>query len=65
MKAMCGEKVVHRKTTEEHMDMFGLRETTDRLATANGVSGYGHVLRGDDDSDLRVAVDLEVSSKRK
>ena len=56
MKAMCGQKVVHRKTTEEHMDMFGLRKTIDRLSTANRVRGYGHVLRRDDNSDLRVAV---------
>ena len=46
------------------MDMTGLRETIDRLATANGVRWYGHVLR-DDDSVLRVALDLEVSGKRK
>ena len=25
------------KTTEEQMDMLGLKETIDRLATANGV----------------------------
>ena len=35
--AICGRKVVDRKTTEEEMDMLGLKETTDELATANGV----------------------------
>ena len=65
VKAMCGQKVVDRKTTEEQMDMLGLKETTDRLATANGVRWYGHVLRRDDDSVLRVALNLEVSGKRK
>ena len=63
--AMCGQKVVDKKTTEEQMDMLGLKETRDRLATMNGVRWYGHVLRRDDDSVLRVALDLEVSSKRK
>ena len=63
--AMCGQKVVDRKTTEEQMGMLGLKETIDRLATANGVRWYGHVLRRDDDSVLRVALDLEVSVKRK
>ena len=63
--AMCGQKVVDRKMTEEQMDMLGLRKTIDRLATANGVRWYGHVLRRDDDSVLRVALDLEMSSKRK
>ena len=47
------------------MDMLGLKETEDRLATANGVRWYGHVLRRDDDSVLRIALDLEVSGKRK
>ena len=47
------------------MDMLKLRETIDRLATANGVRWYGHVLKRDDNSVLRVALDLEVSGKRK
>ena len=42
-----------------------LKETIDRLATANGVRWYGHVLRRDDDSVLRVALNLEVTGKRK
>ena len=37
MKAMCGQKVVDRKTTEEQMDMLELKETIGRLATVNGV----------------------------
>ena len=37
VRAMCGRIVVDRKTTEEQMDMLGLKETVDRLATANGV----------------------------
>ena len=65
VRAMCGQKVADRKTTEEQMDMLGLKETIDRLATANGVRWNGHVLRRDDDSVLRVALNLEVSGKRK
>ena len=45
--------------------MLGLKETIDQLATASGVRWYGHVLRRDDDSVLRVALDLDVSGKRK
>ena len=58
-------KRVDRKTTEEQMDMLGLKETIDRLAAANGVRWYGHVLRTDDNSVLRVALNLEMSGKRK
>ena len=59
---MCSRKVVDRKTTEQ-MEILGLKESIDRLATANEVRWYGHVLRNDD-SVLRVALDLEVSGRR-
>ena len=65
VRAMCGQKVVDGETTEEQMDMLGLKETIHRLATANGVRWYGHVLRRDDDSVLKVALDLELTGKRK
>ena len=65
VRAMCGQKVVYRKTIEEHMNMLGLKETIDWLATANRVRWYGHVLRRNDDIVLRIALDLEVSGKRK
>ena len=44
--------------------MIGLKETVDGLAKANSVRWYGHVVRRDDDSVLRVALDFEVSGKR-
>ena len=65
MRTVCGQKVVDRKTTKEQMNMVGLKEFTDWLATANGVRWYGHVLRRNDNIVLRVALDLEVSGKRK
>ena len=65
VRAMCSQKVVDRKTTEELMDMLGLRAPINRLATANGVRWYRHVLRRDDKSVWRVALDLEESGKRK
>ena len=65
VRAMCGQKVVVRKTTEEQMGRLGLKKTIDRLATANEVRWYGHVLRRYDNSVLMVALNLEVSGKRK
>ena len=65
VRAMRNQKVVDRKTTEKQMDMLGLKETLDQLATVNGVRWYGHVLRRDDESVLRVALDLKLSGKRK
>ena len=64
-RAMCGQKVVDRKTTEEQIDTLEVKETIDRLATENIVRWYGHVLRRDDDSVLRVALNLEITGKRK
>ena len=65
VRAMCGQKVVDKKTTEKPMDMLGLRETIDQLATVNRVRCCEHVLSRDDDSVLRVALDFEESGKRK
>ena len=65
VRAICSQKFVDRKKTEEQMDMLGLEETIDRLATVNEVRWYGHVLKKDDDSVLRVALNLEVSGKKK
>ena len=65
VRGMWGQKVEDRKTTEEQIDMLGLTETIDQLATANGVRCYGHMLRKDDDNVLRVVLNREVSGKRK
>ena len=65
VRAMCGQKVVVRKTTKEQMDMLGLKETIDRIATANRVRWQERVLSRNDQIVLRVALDLEVSGKRK
>ena len=40
VRAMCGQKVVNRKMTEEQMDMLALKETIDQLVTANRVRCY-------------------------
>ena len=45
VKAMCVVKLVHKRNTVELMDMLGLKEAADKLARANGVRWYGHVLR--------------------
>ena len=64
MRSMCGVKLVDRKKMEELMEMLGLKETLDRMAKANGVRWYGHVIRRDDNI-LKKAIMLEVNGKRK
>ena len=47
-RAMYGAMLIDKKN-EELMDMLGLNETLNKLAKANGVRRYGHVLRREDD----------------
>ena len=54
-----------RKKMEDLMEMLSLKETLDRMAKANGVRWYGHVIRRDDDNILKKAMMLKVNGKRK
>ena len=65
VKSMCGVKLVDRKNTEELMEMLGLKKTLDRMAKANGVRWYGHVIRREDDNILKKAMMMEVNGQRK
>ena len=65
MRSMCGVKSVDRKKMEGLMDMLGLKETLDRMAKANGVRWYGHVIRRDDYNILKRAIMMQVNGKRK
>ena len=65
VRSMCGVKLVDRKDMEELMEMLDLKETLDKMAKANGVKWYGHVIRRDDDNILKKAIMLEVNGQRK
>ncbi|XP_002731282.2 uncharacterized protein LOC100366586, partial [Saccoglossus kowalevskii] len=65
VRVMCGVKLMNRKKTKDLMQMLDLKEAVDRLAEANGVRWYGHVLRREDGHVIRRALDLEVSGPRK
>ena len=65
IRAMCGVKLMDKKNTEELMGMLGLKETVDKLAKANGVRWYGHVLRRQDDDILRKALEFSVEGRRR
>ena len=54
-RAMCGEKLMEKKRTEDLMEMLGLKETVVQMAKANGVRWYEHLLRRDDEHLLRKA----------
>ena len=45
--------------------MLGLKETVVKMAKANGVRWYEHVLRRDDGYVLRKMLEFEVKDKRK
>ena len=65
VRSVCGVKLVDRKNTEELMEMLGLKKTLDRLAKANGVRWYGHVIRREDDNILKKTMMMEVNGQRK
>ena len=65
VRSMCGVKLVDSKKMEELMEMLGLKETLDRMAKANGVRWYGHVIRRDDDNILKRAMMMEVNGQQK
>ena len=65
VRSMCGVKLMDRKNTEELTEMLGLKKTLDRMAKANGVRWYGHVIRREDDNILKKAMTMEVNGQRK
>ena len=44
VRSMCGVELVDRKNMEELMEMLGWKKTLDRMAKANEVRWYGHVI---------------------
>ena len=63
VRLMCGVKLVDRKNTLELMEMLGLRKTLDRMAKANVLRWYGHVIRREDDNILKKAIMMEVNGQ--
>ena len=64
VRAMCGEKLMEKKRTEDLMEILGLKETVVQMAKANGVRWNGYVLRRDDEHVLRKVLEFEVKGKR-
>ena len=62
---MCGVKMMDRKNTDELMDMLGLHETMDKMAKANGVRWYGHILRREDGDVLQNSLKFKVDEQKR
>ena len=41
IRAMCGVKLIEKRSSQELMDLLGLKETLDRLAKTNRIRWYG------------------------
>ena len=65
VRSMYGVKLVDRKNMVELREVLDLKERLNRMAKANEVRWYGHVIRRDDDNILKKAMMLEVNGKRK
>ena len=65
VRSMCGVKLVDGKNTEDLMKMLSLKETLNKMAQANGVRWYGHVVRRDEESILKKAMMLQMNGQQK
>jgi len=54
-----------RKSTKDLMNMLGLTASIERTAKANALRWFGHILRTEENSVLKVALDFEVLGKTK
>ena len=62
-RAKRGVKIIENRS-QKLISLLGLKNTLDGLARASGMQWYGHVLRRDNDDDLRRALDFEVAGRR-
>ena len=62
---MCGANLVDNRNTEELMDMLGLKEAADKLARANGMRWYRHILKQPEEDVLIKAKVHKVDGKCK
>ena len=65
VRSVCGVKLVDGKKMEDLMEMLGFKKTLVRVAKANGVRWYRHVIRRDNDNILKKAMMMVVNGKRK
>ena len=63
VRTNCGVQLNDRKRSTDLIFMLGLNETIDRLAMANSVCRYGHVLRCEDGHVLGRALDFWLKVK--
>ena len=63
MRAMCGVEFKDRKISMDLILMLCMKETINRLAMANSVRWYGHVLRREGGHVLRKALDFVVEGR--
>ena len=64
IRAMCGVKLLDRRSSEELMDMLGIKESLDRMAKISSIRWYGHLLRKEDENVMVKALKFEVSGSR-
>jgi len=65
LRAMCGVKLMDRKSTKDLMNMLGLTASIKMTAKTNALRWFGHVLRTEENNALQVALNFEVLGKRK
>ena len=59
MRAMCGVKLIEKRSSQELTSLLVLYDTLNGLARASGVQWYLHVLKRDNGDVLRRALNLK------
>ena len=53
IRLKCGVKLIEKRISNELLNLLGLEETLDRLATVKEVQRYEHVLQRNNDDVLK------------
>ena len=64
IRALCGVNLLDQRSSEELIDMLGIKKSLDRMAKARSMRWYGHVLRKEDENVIVKALKFEVSGSR-
>ena len=61
----CAVKRMDKKNTNKLIDMLGLDEIMDKMAKANELRWYGHVLRREDGDVLQKMLEFKLDGQKK
>ena len=65
IRMMCGVRLVDRVSTEVLLDRVGVVVKIEDMIIQSRLGWYGHVMRGDVNSQIHEVMEVEITGKRK